>query len=64
MEKLKAQSAVVSSELVVRALTTANQMIAKSSLDDFRSALDWAQWCRKVAQAGLDSDEEMLELYK
>jgi DnaJ-class molecular chaperone len=63
-EQLKATIGVASSEFVVRALTTANQMIAKSSLDDFRSALDWAQWCRKVAQAGLDSDEGMLELYK
>ena len=64
VEQLTATIGVASSEFVVRALTTANEMIAKSSLDDFRSSLDWAQWCRKVAQAGLDSDEGMLELYK
>ena len=37
--------------------------ISKSSLYEFKTSLEWAQWCRNMAHAALaDDDEEADEL--
>ena len=37
------------------------QAIQKSSFGDHRSLLQWGQWCRDVARAALDKDDEWLK---
>lgn len=37
-------------------------LISRSSLIDFATALDWAKWCRGVADAAKDGDEDQLRL--
>ena len=34
--------------------------ISKSSSSEFKTSLEWGQWCRKVARAAIDEDKEML----
>lgn len=39
------------------------EMIRDSSLIDFESAFEWAQWCRDVARAAeFDDHEELISL--
>lgn len=35
-------------------------MIRRSSLADFHSSIEWAQWCRDVATAACDGDTDRL----
>jgi len=37
------------------------EVIARSSSADFESALDWGQWCRDLAQGGLEGDRYLIE---
>ena len=40
----------------LRAKRTALQLIQSSSCADWLKPLEWGQWCRDVAKAGLDGD--------
>ena len=43
-------------------MTDALLMIGGSCLADFETPLEWAQWCRDVAIAAKNEDEEELEI--
>ena len=42
-------------------MTKSLRAIQTSSSEDYRTPLQWAQWCRDVARAALDKDDEWLK---